>query len=111
MPLSEMETVVAPLDLDQPNLGQIHPELASRLIGRIFAVGLDLAALQALLGDGALSERAAGLLKDLDTIIRDVRAAVFGLSTWSEESPSVAARSRVTKPPDPLQIAKADGPP
>lgn len=52
----------------------IQPELALRLMQNIFSAGIQLAALQALLGDGHLGDRAAAIGEQLDRVIRDIRA-------------------------------------
>lgn len=52
----------------------IQPELALRLMQSIFSAGIQVAALQALLGDSLLSEKAASIVDQLDTVIRDIRA-------------------------------------
>lgn len=61
-----------PAMLGGPNLGLIHPELASKLVKRIFATGIEVAALQALLADGMLSDRAAAIGEQLDNVVRDI---------------------------------------
>ena len=63
--------------LEEPALGQIEPELAESLITRIFAAGLHLTALQSLLGDGTLSDKAAAIVEELDLVIRDIRVGVL----------------------------------
>lgn len=52
----------------------IQPELALRLMQNVFAAGIQLSALQALLGDSHLSDRAAAIVEQLDAVIRDIRA-------------------------------------
>ncbi len=56
---------------------QIQPELASRLIERIFAAGLQLAALQSVMGNAAMRDKAAAVVKELDLLIRDIRLGVL----------------------------------
>lgn len=65
------------IDVAPPTAGHIAPELALKLINRLFAAGLHLAALQSLLGDGALRERAAAAGEELDLLIRDIRVAAM----------------------------------
>ena len=72
--LSEQRHAVSPRE---PNLGQIQRELAWRLTNRIFAAGLRLTALQALLGDGVLSDKVGAIVEELDDVIRDLRAGVL----------------------------------
>lgn len=62
--------------LGDPDLGEIQPEFASKLIRRIFVAGLHLAALQSLLDHGPLSYKAAAIVEELDTVIQDIRAAI-----------------------------------
>ena len=56
---------------------QIPAGLASDLIRRLFATGLHLASLQSLLGDSALSGKAAAAVEELDDLIRDIRTAAL----------------------------------
>jgi hypothetical protein len=59
---------------------KLQPELASRLIQRIFAAGLHLTALQSVLNDGSTSAQVAAIVEELDIAIRDIRAGVLELS-------------------------------
>lgn len=64
-------------DLPQTDSGQIPASLAAALIRRLFAAGLHLASLQSLLGESALSGKAATALEELDSLIRDIRTAAL----------------------------------
>lgn len=52
---------------------------AGEIMQRLFAVGVNLASAQDVLGDGPAGDRVAASIDDLDGTIRDIQAAVFGL--------------------------------
>jgi len=65
-----------PATIEESKLGHIQPALALRLVGSIFSASIQLTALRALLGDGPLNDKAAAIVEELDTVIRDIRAGV-----------------------------------
>jgi hypothetical protein len=66
------DAISAPDGVSDPADG-LGPQLAMK---RIFAAGLNLVALQALLGDCALSHEVSGIVDQLDALIRDFRDGV-----------------------------------
>jgi PAS domain S-box-containing protein len=58
---------------------RIARELHDTVIQRLFATGMSTQALVGRVGDPELAERLRGVVDDLDTTIRDIRTAIFGL--------------------------------
>ena len=56
---------------------RIAPDLATKIIDRLFAAGLQLTHLQSHLVDGALNDEVEAAIEELDLVIRDVRRAVL----------------------------------
>ncbi len=60
---------------------RIARDLHDTVIQRLFAVGLGLQATMRLVSDPAVTDRLLAAVDDLDTTVRDVRAAIFELHT------------------------------
>ncbi len=60
---------------------RIARDLHDTVIQRLFAVGLGLQATLRLVNDEAIADRLVAAVDDLDTTVRDVRAAIFELHT------------------------------
>lgn len=58
---------------------RIARELHDTVIQRLFATGMSAQALAVRVGDAEAGERLRGIVDDLDTTIRDIRTAIFGL--------------------------------
>lgn len=60
---------------------RIARDLHDTVIQRLFAIGLGLQATLRLVSDPSVADRIAAAVDDLDTTVRDVRAAIFELHT------------------------------
>ncbi|MDZ7678820.1 MAG: PAS domain-containing sensor histidine kinase [Acidimicrobiales bacterium] len=58
---------------------RIARELHDTVIQRLFATGMSAQALAGRVGDPDAADRLRGVVDDLDTTIRDIRTAIFGL--------------------------------
>ncbi|MFP3907889.1 MAG: PAS domain S-box protein, partial [Acidimicrobiales bacterium] len=58
---------------------RIARELHDTVIQRLFATGMSAQALVGRVGDPDVADRLRGVVDDLDTTIRDIRTAIFGL--------------------------------
>lgn len=58
---------------------RIARELHDTVIQRLFATGMATQALAATIDDEKVAERLGGVVDELDTTIRDIRTAIFGL--------------------------------
>lgn len=72
---------------------RIARDLHDTVIQRLFAVGLSLQATLRLVSDPAVTDRLTGAVDDLDTTVRDVRAAIFELHT--ARLPGTAVRQQI----------------
>ncbi len=68
---------------------RIARDLHDTVIQRLFAVGLSLQATQRLVDDPIVSSRLVTAVDDLDTTVRDIRAAIFELQVAHRSGPSV----------------------
>ncbi len=68
---------------------RIARDLHDTVIQRLFAVGLSLQATQRLVDDPVVSSRLVTAVDDLDTTVRDIRAAIFELQVAHRSGPSV----------------------
>ena len=68
---------------------RIARDLHDTVIQRLFAVGLSLQATQRLVDDPIVSSRLVTAVDDLDTTVRDIRAAIFELQVSHRSGPSV----------------------
>ncbi|HEY5874469.1 MAG TPA: histidine kinase, partial [Ilumatobacteraceae bacterium] len=68
---------------------RIARDLHDTVIQRLFAVGLSLQATQRLVDDPVVSTRLVTAVDDLDTTVRDIRAAIFELQVAHRSGPSV----------------------
>ena len=68
---------------------RIARDLHDTVIQRLFAVGLSLQATQRLVDDAVVSSRLLTAVDDLDTTVRDIRAAIFELQVAHRSGPSV----------------------
>jgi len=68
---------------------RIARDLHDTVIQRLFAVGLGLQATQRLVDDPIVSSRLVTAVDDLDTTVRDIRAAIFELQVAHRSGPSV----------------------
>jgi hypothetical protein len=59
-------------------------ELADMVVHRLFRTGLVLQSAAALVADDAVAVRLEQTVRELDDLIRDVRAVVFAASAWPE---------------------------
>ena len=94
---------------------RIARDLHDTVIQRLFAVGLSLQATQRLVDDPIVSSRLRTAVDDLDTTVRDIRAAIFELQVAHRSGPSVrqqlldlAAQSATALGFDP--VIRFDGP-
>ena len=68
---------------------RIARDLHDTVVQRLFAVGLSLQATQRLVDDPVVSSRLVTAVDDLDTTVRDIRAAIFELQVAHRSGPSV----------------------
>ena len=59
-------------------------ELADMVVRRLFGTGLVLQTAAALVADDAVAARLERTVRELDDLIRDVRAVVFAANAWPE---------------------------
>ncbi len=68
---------------------RIARDLHDTVIQRLFAVGLSLQATQRLVDDPVVASRLVSAVDDLDTTVRDIRAAIFELQVAHRSGPSI----------------------